>query len=200
MTQPNTPVSLSLVTLFERQFGVTPTFEPKLADLPARKEQNGTGTNYYAFDPKGREYFMPVAVSYIDDADNEVIVTLPCCVVGIRGTNKVIETDLTEREGTFDEIISGGNWEIIVHGFLQAPGNDFPEDDFKKLVECKRQNKALSMISAITDMVLVHPNRSGSDLVTMRDLDFPPVVGVKNTKPYTIVFKSTASFNLYEIE
>lgn len=196
--EPQLPVNLSLVKLFTSVFGVTPSFEPDIATLPARLESNSMGTAYYGTDQFGREVFLPVTISYTTAGGKDIEINLYHAVISLRGSNDYVKTKLTENNGTFKELISGNDWDIEIMGFLVSKTNDFPEDDFKQLVALKKNNTAVTIKNAITDLVLID-NDGLEGNVVVDDVDFPAVRGVQNVKPYTIRLTSDKAFNLYEI-
>lgn len=193
-------VNLSIVKLLNEQFGVQAQFEPNLEDVPARMEKNTYGTAYYTIDEFGREVFLPITFTYTDDNGTEQQIVLHYAVVGIRGRNHIIKTPLTERRGTFKELISGDDWMIDVKGYLINGTNDLPEEKMKQLIAMSNVRTNISMKHAITDFVLKNTDNKGEDKVVIEELDFPPVTGVQNVKPFYLALVSDTDFNLEEIE
>ncbi len=205
-------ISLSLATLFERTFGYkTLAFEPKFEKVKGgneRKEQGVGGSAYYATDPSGVEYYMPVTLIYPDSsggdasANNSVRLkrwNLPFPVISVECKKTIIETALTGRNGTVKELIGGQDYVITIKGFLVGVNNEFPEEDVSTLRSIYEQNIALSIECPLTDIFLLRPNRNGSDKVVMSDLKLPVVTGVKNIRAYELKLLSDEAFNLITI-
>jgi hypothetical protein len=223
-------ISFDLADLFEKTFGYkTQGFNPKFNAVTGnggigpltRTEFGAYGSEYYADDALGQEYYMPVKITYPDDGEtasgsigdagggsSPTIAApvgvlknwnLPYPVVSINSRKTIIETPLTERRGTVKELINIQDYEIIIKGFIIGTTNEFPENDAKTLRTIYEQNMAVSIQCPLTDIFLVRPDRSGSDLVVIRELKFPPVIGIKNVRAYELRMVSDEPFNLISI-
>jgi hypothetical protein len=210
-------ISLSLAELFEQTFGYkTRAFEPEFKhvtgdgnSLSDRKEQGASGSPYYATDAQGREYFMPVTLTYEESSalpDTPTTAStlkkwdLPYPVISITSKKTVVETALTERRGTVKELINVQDYEIIVKGFIVGNTHEFPENDMATLRTIYEQNTAISIACPLTDIFLLRPGRSGSDQVVITELKFPAVTGIKNVRPYELKLVSDEPFNLLVID
>ncbi len=210
-------ISFSLATLFEQTFGYkTRAFEPRFQrvsgdgdNLSGRLEQGKGGSPYYANDPHGTEYFMPVTLSYPDTNASPAAIAgggstsatlkkwdLPYPVISIESKKTIIETALTERSGTVKELISIRDYEITIKGFIIAATHEFPEQDVATLRGIYEQNTGISIQCPLTDIFLLRPDRSGSDQVVISELKFPAITAVKNVRPYELKLLSDAPFNL----
>jgi hypothetical protein len=212
-------LSFNLGELFEQTFGYKtrafdPVFEPlNGSGLPSRTEAGAFGSSYYANDALGREYFMPVKITYPDGGKAATVQDesgkdtpgtlkswyLPYPVISISSRKTIIETPLTERRGTVKELINIQDYEIVVRGFIIGKGNEFPESDVTTLRSIYEQNVELSIECPLTDIFLLRPDRSGSDHVVIRELYFPAITGVKNIRPYELRMLSDEPFNLITI-
>lgn len=192
--------SLSIVRLLQEQYGIKPQFEPDLAQVPSRVNNNSYGTAYYTTDDLGREVFLPITFSYSDEQGIIQEVVLYHAVMEISGPNNDIDTPLTERGGTFTELISAAPWMIDIKGFLINGPNDFPEEKFKQLITLKRLRSGIAIKNAISDLVLKTTENGGTANVVVKDVRFPSTVGVQNVKAFTMQLKEDSSFNLEEIE
>lgn len=210
-------LSFSLPDLFEKAFGYrTQAFSPEFAPVngfqpTSRLEQGSYGSPYYSKNSLGVEYFMPVTMLYPAGSGSGSLTNsanpqgslqrwnLPYPVVSISTRKTIVETKLTERRGTVKELINTQDFEIVVKGLLIAPGNEFPENDMKTLRDIYELNMAISIQSALTDIFLIRPDRTGSDQVVIRDLRFQPIKGIKNIRPYELTLLSDEAFNLQEI-
>lgn len=211
-------ISFSLAALFEQTFGYkTRAFDPEFNTVtgynalsPGRKENGTQGSPYYAIDALGREYFMPVTITYPDasgsngllgndsvDATNKW--NLPYPVISVSSRKTIIETPLTERRGTVKELINLQDYEIVIKGFIVSNTNEFPETEVTRLRNIYEQNVALSIQCPLTDIFLLRPDRSGSDQVVITELTFPAITGIKNIRPYQLRMVSDEPFSLVSI-
>jgi len=220
-------ITFSLADLFEQSFGYkTQAFAPKFNAVvgdgslsPGRKENGAQGSPYYSTDALGREYYMPVTITYQDASQSNGLITgdsgtadqagastgalrkwdLPYPVISITSRKTIVETPLTGRRGTVKELINIQDYEITVKGFIIGNTNEFPEADVTTLRTIYEQNVALSIQCPLTDIFLLRPDRSGSDLVVIRELTFPAMNGIKNIRPYQLRMMSDEPFNLVTI-
>ena len=220
-------INLSIADLFAEVFGYgSQAFEPQFKhvvgngnSLTDRKELGLHGAPYYAQDQvTGREYYLPVTISYPDSSplpvgsvkaggavgfapvptNTGVLLKweLPHPVVSISSKKTIIETALTERRGTVKELINIEDYQITIRGLIIGGTNELPEADVAKLVDIYELNVAVTITNALTDIFLL---KGGSERVVIKSLDFPEVKGVKNVRGYTLVMVSDQSFSLEEI-
>ncbi len=193
--------NFDLASLFAKAFGYeTHAFEPKFDTLPTRVTNSSKGAPYYDTDVTGREYFLPAIIIYTTAAGEEKIYTLPNPVISISGRKNIVETALTERNGTVKEIINVQDYDIVIKGIIVDHNSAYPEADVATLIEIFESNTAVQLANALTDILLIHPDRKGSDNVVIKELSFPPVTGAKYVKPYQLTLVSDAIFNLQEIQ
>ncbi len=226
-------VSFSIIDLLNLQAGnendLDPQFNPVTDDTGNRdgglvRKENGNvaGSPFYATDPvTGREYYMPVAISFPDnggaataDIPNKVGGTtttgpapirplkkwyLPHPTVSIGSKKTIVETPLTERRGTVKELINIQDYEIIVRGKIINKTNELPETTMQQMAGIYEVNIPVYLSSPLTDIFLVRPDRGGSDQVILKEVRVPEVVGVKSVRPYELVFVSDEPFNLIKI-
>ena len=218
-------ISFNIADIFEQTFGYkTTAFEPEFLPVAADGSINystgklfsGHTGKYYANDALGREYYMPVTITYDDEsgAGNNGTLTsdagaggvgilkdwnLPYPIISVSSRKTIVETLLTERRGTVKELINIRDYEIIVKGFIIGSSNEFPEHDVTTLRTIYEQNAALSIKCPLTDIFLLRPGRQGSDQVVIRELSFPAMKGVKNIRPYELRMVSDEPFNLTSI-
>src|SRR5258708_5945178 len=140
-------VNFSLGDLFEQVFGYkSEAFEPDFKPIPnkdsvspavpLRKEYGLHGSPLYATDANGREYYLPVTITYAKsigtapggagglgsnlpggaDAEVNQSIKLPYTVVSISSRKRIVKTELTERAGTVKELINRSDYDIVIKG------------------------------------------------------------------------------------
>lgn len=180
-------LTLDLGELFNKTWGYKPqAFE--LDPVPARKEFADLGSPYYGIDANGREYYMPVELGGYE---------LPHPVIKINSRKNIVETELTEFDGTVKELINNGDWSIVIRGFIISEDKEYPEQVINDLMELYLRKEALEIRSAITDIYLVTPDRQGFDRAVIYSCDFPDAPGVQNVRAYEFVLKSDKPFDAY---
>lgn len=190
---------LDLPGLFEEAFGYrTPAFAPRFDPHTSdRQSVSLLGSPYYANDAMGREYYMPVTLTYNDAAtEGGQKWDLPYPVVAISSRKTIFETQLTERRGTVKELVNTEDYLISIKGFLTGRDGLFPEEDITRLRQLFETNEPISISCVLTDIFLLRPDRQGSDKVVIRDMKLPQISGVKNIRPYELVLVSDEPFNL----
>jgi hypothetical protein len=200
-------IDLSISTLFERAFGYkSAAFEPKVKPVRGivagkrTETASALGSPYYA-KADGREYYLPVKISYGEGNEGRLnTFNLPYPVVSIRSSKTFVDTALTERNGTVTELINIRGYEITIRGLMiNTLANELPEFQMALLRDLYEQNKPISINSVKTDIFLLRTSRKGSDKVSIRDIDFPEISGVKNVQPYFLQMISEEPFNLIDI-
>lgn len=194
-------ISLSIAQLFQQAFGYVPNNFEKDMEVywaapdrakPARLETNARGTSpYYANDDMGREYYMPVTLGNVQ---------LSYPVISCSRASKIIETPLTERRGSAKQLISVGDWDIMIKGIIIDKNNEYPEQKMQELIDLQeRQATEGSLVigSVITDLLLIRGD--SQDRVAIKNIRFPEVRGVRNARAYEIELVSDQAFDLYEI-
>lgn len=213
-------ISLSLFDLFQTTFGYqTKALDPKLEKVigennPNRREYGAGGAPYYQNLHAGKEYFMPVIIKYPDrnsmqdslpgnssqNFSKEKEFELPYPIISIESRKTIIETHLTERRGTVKELINTQDYLITIKGFIISQTHDYPEEGVTELRALYEHNTPLSIQCALTDIFLLRPDRSGSDLVVISELNLPMLRGVKNICPYELKLISDEPFNLISVK
>jgi len=206
-------------------FGQNVSFAQVKGDVPTgikkgtRTETGKFGARYYAKDVLGKEYYMPVRVTVgkdtipgssstyadllaiVDDNGNSTGVwDLPYPVISAAEINvKVVDTELTERDGMVSELINLSGYKISVKGYLVNQGaNEWPEDDHDTMTRLGNMKIPIRIDSVLTD-VLFMDSGNHSRLATMRNLKFMPHEGVKNVVEYSFELITEVPFNLIDI-
>ena len=210
-------ISLSLADLFEQAFGYrTKAFDPKFDRVTQRRAGQGkAGSPYYTKDASGREYFMPVTISYPDTSaassppagvsnDKRSFTSqkswqLPYPVISIESTKTIVKTQLTERRGTVKELVNIADYTITIKGLMLSGDDSFPETALSALREIYERNTAISIQCPLTDIFLLRPDRSGSDQVVITELKLPATGSSESVRPYELKLVSDEVFNLISI-
>lgn len=197
-------ISLSIAELFEKAFGYLPTaFERQLeAGLPRKKDPKTPDSPYaneltarkgsylVAKDKFGFEYYMPVTLGDLP---------LEHPVVSVNCKKTLVETALTERQGTVKELISSEDWEITIRGLIISKDGGFPEDEMQELTDLFYKKESLELKCPITDIFLVHAEKEGKAYVVIKEMSLPEVKGIMNVRPYELKLVSDSPFNLEEV-
>ncbi len=221
MAQPGYTVA----SVFEKVWGIKfDNFDPDLQNPSAPgllKKTGKYGSPFYRKDGSGREYYLPVKITYPDetgkasggvaDAGGGISVTsaapvgklvewwLPYPVVSVM-PNKVYRDTMLTYNAPVTEFIANGFTVIEVRGLLINKKDEFPEDDYSRLMELWKVRKPVYISNPVTDIALLQdPYGPGSDEVTIRSLRFPEARGVKHVRPYELTLYSNSPFNLVEI-
>lgn len=209
-------ISISLPDLFAEQWGFNPQpFDPQFehvkgvgGPLSDRKEYGKQGSPYWGKGKDGREYYMPISITYAenlgsapDGSELEInkTIDLPYTCVSVNRRKRLIDTELTEREGTATELINLGNYEFRLYGFVIGPTKEFPEDDVLKLQELDDIAATVTVRSVLTDIYLGKASRKGSYECIIRDFTAPMQRGNANVRPFELLLTSVMPFNLIEI-
>jgi hypothetical protein len=173
--------------------GAMPDGSP-VSDLPqiganVRKTENMYGQSLYgSADTMGYEVFCPVTIE-VDGIDYD----FPYTVVGVKRTKTVIETEMTELNGSVKEIIGNRDFDISIKGFLIGQYNQFPDDKLKMLNDVFEFNQAVRLKCAYTDIFL-HSN----DYVVIKDFQLPEKPKVIGVRDFSLQMVSDSIFTLYQ--
>jgi hypothetical protein len=186
---------------------------PKFAEMVKAKYGKAAGARFYGKDARtGVEYYMPVTVTF---AANTILQTnwgawfpegqmitwdLPFPIISISQKKHIVDTLLTERQGTFKELINGGEYDVTIKGFCINNTNELPEDDIIMLQKLAACPYAFELRSALTDIFLMSPERGGAKpMAVVKDLKLPDMRGVMNVKSYELTLVSDLPFSLVEV-
>lgn len=212
----------TVASIFERVWGIKfDNFDPEFQNPSANQLLAKTGkygSPFYGRDGNGREYYLPVKISYpeetgnaqgaVGDAGGGISMTtsapvgrlvewwLPYPVVSIIPSKIFVDTPLTYND-PLTEFIGFGFVQINIKGLLINRNNEFPEADFSKLMELWRGRRPVHISNPVTDIALLQrTDGKPSDEVVIRDLRFPDARGVKHVRPYELTLYSNNPFNL----
>lgn len=200
-------IQLDFVQLFSEIHGIDlPEFEfEEVPNVFSRKQNGDYGSPYYKNDDTGREYFMPVTVTYAGGAEAlpdgattsgvNVIWDLPHPVVSTSMSKTIVKTPMTEREGVVIQRSSINAYEINIKGLLIGKAHQYPEELEKMLRDVFVTGASMKMRSVKTDIWL---NEIGYGVV-VENMTIPPHGGVQHVVGYDIRFTSDSIFDLEEI-
>jgi len=171
-----------------------------------RKEFGDYGSPYWDEDQFGREYFLPVSVSFPDKdkiarslviGDVQLLKewNLPHPVVSLSAKKTIISTPMTERIGSVIELSQIAAYDITVRGVIINKTQEFPEALMKQLKDLYVIGLPITLRCAYTDIWL---NEVGYQVV-LESVAFPEVRGVQNVFGYELRFVSDAIIDLKEI-
>lgn len=123
-----------------------------------------TGSPFWATDMEGRWYYMPVKLGGVE---------LWNPVMRAIARKTIVETKLTERNGSVKEIISQDDYVLNIKGWIKKTDNVWPEEEVRQLNELFRRNEALEIDSALTCILL----EGQDEMAVIKSLSFPTVKG-----------------------
>lgn len=199
-------ISISIADLGQQVAGQS--FEPRFEPVPTSDvtKTNGTqraergkigGSAYYEPAGGGRETYMPVVLRYVLEDGTQKEISLPNPTLAVQSRKRIVETPLTERDGTVKELISVEGYQITVRGLIIGVNNEFPEDDLIMLQQLYSQKKSVQIANVISDVFLVAPGKTAEVVIT--DFRLPERKGVKHVREYEMLLVNDEPFNLKEI-
>lgn len=188
---------------FEPKFDV-PDKEWKFSNrAPSKEQRDSIGhASYYKPNPSaglGLNYFLPVTLEYLDEG-KPASIELPFPVLTITGKKRLVETYLTQRNGTVKELISADGYEINIKGYMIGQKGSFPEADIKALQRLYEINQPISIHNVVTNIFLYRPQPKFSDKVVITEISIPEARGNKHVREYELKLVNDAPFNLMEIK
>ncbi len=170
--------SFDIKKIFRESWG----YQPPVFDVAIQAQQSNTQANYFSKGLFGRPYFMPVTLGSVE---------LPNPVIRITNRKTIVETALVGRVGTVKELIGQEDYKINIKGIIITENNNYPEEQIQKIHALYKQNKSLTINSALTNIILTNEMS-----VVITDLTWPEVSGVQNVKTYEMNLLSDIPFNL----
>jgi hypothetical protein len=186
-------LKINLQDLYKKAFGITmPEYKLNVAEKPAASKSSVYGTPFYGGNfVTGGVYFLPAFFDLQDDSDY----TIPFPIIRIQSQKRIIETPLTERQGTVVEVVSQDSWKIYIKGFIISVDGNYPEKEIEKLKNVYELNQPLRLRCALTDLFL-----HAEDRVCITSINFPEVKGIEHVKPYEIELISVNIFDLTDLK
>ncbi|WP_295714366.1 DUF6046 domain-containing protein [Mucilaginibacter sp.] len=200
MSQPTLNTVFNIADLFQQIHGYKPAYVPGFPPAPieveggrpqpiTKKTTNLYGTPLYGqSDMIGREVFCPITIEV-----NGVDYNFPFAVIGFDREKTVVETEMTELNGSVKEIIGNKDWVINIKGFVIGQYDQFPDEKLKALNDVFAFNQTVRLKSAISDIFL-HAN----DHVLIYKLSIPEKPKVIGVRDFAMQMKSDNIFSLYQ--
>jgi hypothetical protein len=180
-----------LGAMFKNAFGYDmPEEQFQVPAATGRLETARLGTRYYMTDLYGREFFLPVILEGV---------LIPFAVVSVTANKTIVSTPMPERGGSVKEMIAIDDYEINIKGLVLNEDGVFPENDIIQLQNLWKENRALIMENALTDIFL----QQGADLpsnVVLKRISWPPIAGVEHVRAFEMDLISDTIFDLIAIE
>lgn len=190
-------MSFDITAIFQSYFGVKP-LDFNFDQVPAVNQSSSKGLPLYEVDDWGRTYFMPIYMG----ADNSSLNPLPYPTITGGSRMGIIETSLTERNGSVEEIINMNNFEFRIRGLIIDKNGNWPEAQMQALLDLQKQqqtNGPVIMQSAFSDMFLLTKDRGGNDKVIIKSIYFPEGRGDIKVRAYEMEVMSVEDFSLLQI-
>ena len=145
-----------------------------MAEAPAlRTEMTAGGTPIRRQDATtGRWYFMPVSVKC--SLGN---IELPCAAISISGEKRIVQTALTGRRGTVNELVNVDSYKVSITAALIGEDGNYPEQNVQQMREMWELNEAVMLISALTDLVV-----GRDDKFVFDKIEFPTMGGTEHVQ------------------
>jgi hypothetical protein len=157
---------------------------PEILSNPTPEQVGEVGDLYYERTSMlGTPVILPITIDGVDLPDNAVMT--------ITGRNRIIETDLNSKQGTFKELWAKDDYRISIRGIVvQSNGNeDYPEDQLRQIKELLDAESHLPIECDMTTLF-------GITDVAIYDYNFPELPGVSMAQPFELMCKSDYKFEL----
>lgn len=191
--------AFDIAALIKEIFGNAPAFVDSLPtrqengpygkiNPSVKKEANLYGQPFYSqSDTMGQKVFCPLTIE-VDGKDYN----FPYAVIGIERTKTVVNTPMTELNGSVKEIIGNQDYLIDIRGFVIGDYDNFPDEQLKALNDVHEHNKTVRLKSAYSDIFL-HNN----DNILITKLTIPQKPAVIGVRDFSLQAMSDGIFNLY---
>lgn len=161
-----------------------PGMDPAAGTL--RRTTTAVGTPLRKQDALGRWYFMPVTIrSSLGELE------LPCAAISMTGKKRIVETTLTGRRGTVNELISVDSYQITLSAVLRGENGDYPERDICLIRDLYELNEAVELESALSDLVL-----GNDDRIVIETIEFPQPANAEDVQLVRMTARTDAAIEL----
>ena len=102
---------------------------------------------------------------------------------------KVAETEIFGADGTVEELMGLGDWQITIKGFvINYDSNDYPEAGVRALKRvCQLKDVELEVEGTYLNMLDIH-------YISIRNLALPAAVGLRNVQTFEVECRSKIPF------
>ena len=185
----------NILQLFENAFGTrVPETRFEIPQADSRTLKSSIGSPLYGEDIYGREFFMPITITYTPKgASAGLDYHVPFAVVSISCRKVIVETPLVERTGTVKELVSADDYDLNIKGIIVRPDNNWPDKEIMQLEELFTVNKSIVIRSALTDIFL---KGDYEHHIVIKRINLPANPGVEHAKPFELESVSDAIFTL----
>jgi hypothetical protein len=157
------------------------------APVQEQKERTAKGTPLWNKNNLGAPVFMPAWINGVE---------IPNPLITITGEKSIVETDVVDV-GTVFERIFQRPFDITIIATLISVDNSFPEEQLRNMLDIWKQDEAVTLECAYTDMVLIKElgYRAGNNFVITK-IDLLDMQGVENAQVVQITGRSNIDFEL----
>lgn len=163
-------------------------YDGYVAAAPTIRTETLGATPIRRQDINGRWYFMPVTLRHGEPLAE---LELPNAAISMTGKKRIVETALTGRRGTVNELISVDSYEINLSAVLVGLDGNYPEADVKRLRDLYELNEAVELESALSDLIL-----EADDKIVIETIEFPITPGTENIQVVRMTARTDASVEL----
>lgn len=163
-------------------------YDGYVAAAPTIRTETLGATPIRRQDINGRWYFMPVTLRHGEPLTE---LELPNAAISMTGKKRIVETALTGRRGTVNELISVDSYEINLSAVLVGLDGNYPEADVKRLRDLYELNEAVELESALSDLIL-----EADDKIVIETIEFPITPGTENIQVVRMTARTDASVEL----
>lgn len=157
---------------------------PETISQPAEQEVGEVGDlEYERTSALGTPVILPITINELALPDNTII--------SVTGRNKIIETDLNSKRGSFKELWAKEDYRVTLRGMVvQNDGTENPPDEQLRAIKQLLDEEAhLPIECDLTTLFDI------SD-VAIYDYKFPPVKGMPMVRAFELMLKSDSTYDL----
>lgn len=97
---------------------------------------------------------------------------MPCAAISISGEKRIVQTALTGRRGTVNELVNVDSYKVSITAALIGEDGNYPEQAVQQMREMWELNESVMLISALTDLVV-----GRDDKFVFDKIEFPTMGG-----------------------
>lgn len=195
----NNDYQLQLRDIIGQLWGYKRLFYFPVNELPKRNESKYEGLTAldYKFIQKssllGTPIIMPLKMQITPKGQPVDFWEFPNePIVEIKGTKKIITTDIDGQEGSFKEIYSLGDYSISIKGVAvteSGDSEDYPEDTVRRLRQIYEMRHHLEVVHPLFTLFNIKH-------IAITDFNLPSIEGAPGMQPYEFMALSDKEFEL----